>query len=111
MHWLKHAFAIEAAESFQPTEPQRALVDRLCREIISRGLTTPALLFLESARPLNYLTAQGMTFFSPLVSLLGSEAACKEVATFLEHRGSVEYFARTLEAMAATPPASGAAAQ
>ncbi|MSR58731.1 MAG: hypothetical protein EXS05_13940 [Planctomycetaceae bacterium] len=109
LEWLKHAFAVEKADSIEPTEAQRVLIDRLCRQIVARELTTPALLFLETVRPLNYVTSQTLQFFSPLVSAAGGAAAVTELAAFLEHRGSIDYICRKIETMVAKPPCSDAA--
>jgi hypothetical protein len=95
--WLKHAFAIEAEGALEPTAAQKDLVDRLCRQVAARGLVTPALVFLESVRPLNYMTSQMLQFFAPVLSALADPNACQELANFLEHRGSVDYLCRRLE--------------
>ena len=60
LDWLKHAFAVGPAGPFEPTEAQRELIDRLCRQIVARELTTPALLFLESVGPLGFVTSQAL---------------------------------------------------
>lgn len=106
LEWLKHAFAVEKADSLDPTESQRLLVDRLCRQIVARELTTPAVLFLETVRPLNYVTSQTLQFFAPLVSAAGGAAAVAELAAFLEHRGSIDYICRRIETMVNEPPRS-----
>ena len=96
-NWLKHAFAIETESSIAPTAAQQAMVDRLCRQIVARGLTTPALVFLESVRPLNYVSSQTLQFFSPILSAVADRRACDELAAFLEHRGSVEFLCQSIE--------------
>ena len=95
--WLKHAFAIEPDGPVEPTEVQRAIIDRLCRQVHSRGLTTPALVFLESVRPLNYVSSQTLHFFAPVLSVVADAQACRELADFLEHRGSIDYLCRRIE--------------
>src|SRR5262249_40634162 len=97
--WLKHAFAIEPEGSVEPTAAQKVVVDRLCRQVVERGLSTPALVFLESVRPLNYMTSQTLQFFAPLISTVADPNACRDVADFLEHRGSVDYLCRRIEEM------------
>src|SRR5258708_788041 len=95
--WLKHAFAIEPDGSVEPTETQRTIIDRLCRQVHARGLATPALIFLESVRPLNYVSSQTLHFFAPVLSAVTDARACQEFAEFLEHRGSVDYLCRRIE--------------
>jgi hypothetical protein len=97
IEWLRHAFAIESADEVEPTEAQRALIDLLCRQIVARELTTPALLFLETVRPLNYVTAQTLQFFAPLLSAVTRPNAAAELTAFLERRGSIDVLCRRIE--------------
>jgi len=95
--WLKHAFAVEPPGPVEPTAAQRDVVDRVCRQIVARDLATPALIFLESVRPLNYVSSQALHFFAPVLSAVADPAAYRELADFLEHRGSVDYLCRRIE--------------
>ena len=99
--WLKHAFAVEPAGPVQPTDAQRAVIDRVCRAVVARGLATPALIFLESVRPLNYVSSQTLHFFQPVLSVVADQAACRDLADFLEHRGSVDYLCQRIEELSA----------
>jgi hypothetical protein len=95
--WLKHAFAIEAEGAVEPTEAQKLVVDRLCRQVVALGLTAPTLVFLESVRPLNYVTSQALQFFAPVLSAVADPNTCRDLADFLEHRGSVAHRCRRIE--------------
>lgn len=95
--WLKHAFAIEPPGPAVPTDPQRAAVERICQAIVRRRLTVAALVFLESARPLNYVGSQALHFFTPFISVLADAGEYRHLAAFLEQRGSVEYLCQRLE--------------
>ncbi len=97
VRWLQHAFAIEPSGEGHATEDQRPVVDRLCKEVVRRRLTAAALLYLETARPLNYLGSQALHFFQPIVSALFDTHAYEQFAKFLEHRGSVNYLCGRLE--------------
>jgi hypothetical protein len=81
----------------EPTEDQRRVVDRLCERIVHRRLTHPALLYLEVARPLNYIGAQAMHFFQPIVSAIFDVEDYERFAKFLENRGAVDYLIAQLE--------------
>jgi hypothetical protein len=99
--WLRHAFAVEPNGPAEPTEAQRAVVERVCRAIVRRRLTTPALMCLEMARPLNYLGSQAMHFFAPLVAVVVDAQGYRQFAEFLEHRGSVDFLCRQIETLEA----------
>ena len=104
MEWLKHAFATDSAGPAHPNDAQRLLVDRLCREVVRRRLTTPAQMALEMGRPLNYVSAQAMHFFQPFLAILGDTAAYQQLSSFLEQRGSIEYISQRLDALEAGDP-------
>jgi hypothetical protein len=59
----------------EPTEEQRdELVEQVAREIQVRGLTGPAVHFLEASRPYRPLGAHAMLFFDPVLrGLFGGE--------------------------------------
>lgn len=97
--WLKHAFAIPTEGPFEPTEDQRVVVDRFCRLVVERGLATPAMVFLESVQPLNYVSAQTLHFFGPILSAVADPQICQSIAEFLENRGSVDYLCRQIDAL------------
>ena len=99
MSWLGHAFAVERPGPAQPTEAQRPVVDRVCLEIVRRRLTTPALILLETSRPLNYLGAQAMHFLEPIVSAILDGDGYRRFTEFIERRGSVDYFCDRLQEM------------
>ena len=61
---------------FEPLDQRReALVESVAREIRLRGLTGPAVHFLEASRPYRPLGAPAMLFFDPvLVELFGGDS-------------------------------------
>jgi len=101
MKWLKHAFAVEPEGPAEPTDAQREVVGRICRAIVRRRMTTPALMFLEMTRPLNYLAAQTMHFFAPVLTAVVDREGYRQFAAFLQRRGSVDYLCWQIEALEA----------
>lgn len=95
--WLRHAFAIEKAEDFQPTPEQQELVDKLVQEVIRRRLVAPALVTLEMSRPLNFLSSQALHFFNPMITAVTNSKTSTHLAEMLEHRGSIEYLIQEIE--------------
>ena len=106
----RNAFAVDSTEPLEPTEQQRAVVDRVAMEVAKRHLTTPALLFIEMSRPLNYIAAQAMHFFQPIAAIVLDTGGYTLFAEFLEHRGSLDFLCRRIEHFeqhyesASTPP-------
>jgi hypothetical protein len=114
MNWFRHAFALDPPGSsnaqFEPTEEERALVDRFCRILVRRRMTLPAVTFLEMSRPLNRIAAQALYFFQPVASLALTGDDYNRFARFLEKSGSVEYLCRRIEDLTADAPDSPKAA-
>jgi hypothetical protein len=96
---LSHAFAVDPPGPAEPDEPQRAVVERLCREVVRRRLTTPAIAFLHMSQPLNFIASQALHFFMPILSSVADTQGVQHFAGFLEQRGSVEYICQRLEAL------------
>ncbi len=94
---IRHAFAIEDAADFEPTDREAAAAEKVCREVVRRRMTVPAVMLLEMSRPLNYLGAQALHFFQPFGTVLIEPGSWETFANFLERRGSVEYLARLIE--------------
>jgi hypothetical protein len=97
--WLRHAFAVDPPGAKAPTKQQEEIVESVCTEITRRHLTTPALLFLEMFRPLNYLGSQVLHFFHPIATAVLDGDGYRRFAEFLEQRGSIDYLCGRIEAL------------
>ena len=68
--------------SYEAAEEQRdELVEQVAREIQLRGLTGPAVHFLEASRPYRALGANAMLFFDPVLRGLfgGGSSSASEI--------------------------------
>jgi hypothetical protein len=79
------------------TDEQIALFDRIADRLVRMRMTTPAILFLESVRPLNYIGSQAMIFFAPFVHAFFSLREYDLIQKALEHREAAGYFLDLLE--------------
>ncbi len=100
MQWLRHAFAVDAIDE-EPSNAEQQVVESLCRGIVRRHLSAPALAFLEMSRPLNYFGAQALYVLAPFLSVLTSSSGHRHLAEFLERRDSVDRLCRRIEALEA----------
>ena len=91
---LAHAFSVEKP-AFSAED--LALLDRLAAEVRRRGLQSPAVLFLESLKPLNFLGSQAMQFLRPMAGVVLSEAQWARSAEILERREALEVLIRRIE--------------
>jgi hypothetical protein len=92
----RHAFALEPA--LPPEEDGLPdVLERFALQVVERRMETPAILFLETVRPLNFIGSQLMFAASPLVGLFRNTHQLNEVACALEHRGAVERLVQRIE--------------
>ena len=75
----------------------QALFDRLAAWIVERRMETPAILFLESVRPLSFVGAQAMHFLQPLASVLFNGPEYARLARLLEERDNLEILVAAIE--------------
>ncbi|HET7224941.1 MAG TPA: hypothetical protein VFK69_04430, partial [Candidatus Eisenbacteria bacterium] len=67
-----------------------ALLERVAARVIELGMEVPALLTLESGRPLSLLAGQAMVFFEPFVQALFRMPDYRRFAALIERRDTVE---------------------
>lgn len=91
MQWLKHAFAIEPAAAFAPTQGECELVGRLCHELCRRRLVLPASVLLESVRPLGSVASQALVFSTPWLATVTDTAGLKTLSELLARSGAVDW--------------------
>lgn len=73
------------------------LIGKIAREIVSRELTVPAILFLESVKPLSFLGNQLLVFLDPVVSLVVTSGEYQRFVRMLEDRGNLEKLITVIE--------------
>jgi hypothetical protein len=76
----------------------RALLESLAAWLAERRMTVPAVLFLESVKPLNFVGSQAMYFFEPMVKAFFTGDRFTRFARILESRENVEILVRLIEA-------------
>jgi len=79
------------------TDDDRALLERLARRVVELRLETPALLTLETARPLSVLAGQAMLFFEPFAQALFRLPDYRRIAALVERREAMEALAAMIE--------------
>ncbi len=76
---------------------QEAAVDKVGRFIVRFGLTVPAILALESVRPLSYVGSQFMHVLSPSIGAFLTFPEWDSLAHLLEDRRGLEYVITRIE--------------
>lgn len=85
----------------RPLAEHKEVMDRFARKIIDWRMTAPAILFLESAKPLSFLGNQALVFFQPMVQAIFNFKTYEEVVEILEDRDNLEYLLSRLEQLEA----------
>jgi hypothetical protein len=98
---LQHAFAVDAPGAVAPDAEDLPRFEALLHRIVVREMTGPAVLVLESWRPLNGVTAQAMHALTPFVGMVAEAATWERLARYLQRRGSIPWLIDRLERMAA----------
>jgi len=79
------------------TPEQRAIIDRLADWTVRRGMTVPAILFLETVKPLSYVGSQVVVAFAPILEVLFDPVAITAFYTMMEDRKNMELLLREIE--------------
>ncbi len=77
------------------------ILDRFARKVVERRLSAPAILFLESTKPLSFLGNQTMVFFQPIVQSIFTFKSYDDIMLLLEDRENVECLLRRIEELEA----------
>jgi hypothetical protein len=84
-----HAFAVAPADA-EFSSAEQALLERIAQLLVRRGMSAPALLFLESLGPLNFLGGQVIHGLKPFLDMACDPAEIERLAVILERRDSID---------------------
>ena len=90
-------WAMKDSKKAEMTAEQSETLDRLAEKIIERRLSAPAILFLESSKPLSFLGNQAMVFFQPIVQTIFNFKTYDDIMDLLEDRDNIEYLLKKIE--------------
>jgi hypothetical protein len=94
---MREAFAVHrSAEPLGPDDLR--LLEKVAAEIVNRRMAGPAVLFLESAGPMNFLGSQALHFLTPILNLVCETAEIERAARLLERRDMLPRLIALIEA-------------
>jgi len=79
------------------TEDEARVIESVAAKVVEWKMTVPAILFLESVKPLNYIGSQIMVFFEPFVQTLFNLKDYDTFRALMERRESVELLLLKIE--------------
>jgi hypothetical protein len=86
----------EGGRKALPSE-EDAVIDKLAQKVVERRMAVPAIVFLESVKPLNYISSQAMVFFEPMVQTVFNFRDYDTLRTALEKRETIEVLLLRIE--------------
>ncbi len=100
-----------ASERDALSAEDRALLERIAIRVVELHAEIPAVLALESGRPLSVIASQAMIFFEPMVLALFRLGDYRRFAALVERREVLETLTRLIEARAEEAHAARRAAR
>ena len=88
----------EKEENKEPIPAEEdAIMERVALKVVQWRMAVPAILFLESVKPLNYIGAQTMVFFEPIVQSIFNFKDYEIFRATMERRENVEHLLQKIE--------------
>ena len=97
---LKHAFAIQP-DGLPLSLDEQALLEKVAAAIVSQRMAEPAILFLESAGPMNFLSSQALHFLTPILNMACDVRELEQAARLLERRDAIPRLIELIEVKSA----------
>ena len=97
---FQHAFALQP-EGQPLTADEQVLLEKVAATIVNRRMAGPAMLFLESAGPMNFLSSQALHFLAPILDLACDARELERAAGLLERRDAIPRLIELIEAKSA----------
>ncbi len=85
---LNSADDMRAADKY--SDHEKELLDKLAKKVVYWKMTVPAIMALESVKPLNYIGSQAMVFFEPIVQSIFNLKDYDTLRQMLERRETLE---------------------
>ena len=85
----------------QPPIPpeEAAIIEKVALKVVQWRMAVPAIIFLESVKPLNYIGAQTMVFFEPIVQSIFTFKDYDIFRLAMERRENIENLLQKIEAL------------
>ena len=76
---------------------EKRIMDLYAKKVIDKGMSVPAVFFLEMFKYLSFVFSQSMILFGPLATIFLNSKRYYEVSDILSNRNNVEYFICQIE--------------
>ena len=76
---------------------EKKIMDLYAKKVIDKGMSVPAVFFLEMIKYLAFIFSQSMIVFGPLATIFVNSKRYYELSDILSNRNNVEYFICQIE--------------
>ena len=76
---------------------EQNILSKFASKIVDKGMTVPALFFLESTKYVSFIGSQMMVFFGPVMTSFINSEKYYNFSELLEDRNNVEYLLNEIE--------------
>ncbi len=76
-----------------------AVLEKLAKKVVEWKMAVPAILFLESVKPLNFIGSQTMVFFEPIIQTVFNIKDYDTFRVVLEKRETIEVLLLKIESL------------
>lgn len=91
--------AMKLPEQGPLPDEEQVVLEKVAKKVVEKSMTVPAIVFLESVKPLNFVGSQAMVFFEPIVQSLFNLKDYDTFRSALEKRQTLEILIQKIEAM------------
>ena len=76
---------------------EQNILSKFAHRIVDKGMTVPALFFLESTKYVSFIGSQMMFFFGPIITSFINSEKYYNFSELLEDRRNIEYLLNEIE--------------
>ena len=76
---------------------EQNILSKFAHRIVDKGMTVPALFFLESTKYVSFIGSQMMVFFGPIMTSFINSEKYYNFSELLEDRNNIEYLLNEIE--------------
>ncbi len=99
MSFFKGSTDFPDAEKPAMPEEEQAILKKVATKVVERRMAVPAIVFLESVKPLNFIGSQVLIFFEPIIQTVFNFKDYDNFRSALEKRESIEMMILEIEAL------------
>ncbi|MFH2054957.1 MAG: hypothetical protein ABIJ61_03275, partial [bacterium] len=94
---LRNSDSDSDKDKSQLSEHESELLDKVARKVVHWKMSVPAIIALESVKPLNYIGSQAMVFFEPIVQAVFNFKEYDSFRMMMERRETIEILLQRIE--------------